>query len=415
MVKDGEADKLLFGDNYIHTPRDGLEIRNPMDKDGIVQDWDSATKLWEYAINSRLTSFKPVNNGKGKGKAVDEDTVMEGMDSVEDGDGGLEEHPLLMSETAWNTPKNREKSIEVAMESWNCPAFWLARNSVLAAYAAGKSTALVIDVGATTITVTPIHDGLILKKGIQRSGLGGNWLGDQVKHMLSTQEPPVDIVPHYMIKSKTAVNHGEPANATYRKFDFTPSPSYHSLQQDRVITEFKESVVHVWPGQGRLYSGQNEDYVKTHPGRPFEMPNGYNQIWKIERFKVAEGMYDEKAAYVTSGSPSAPSKSETIPEMIKACMGGVDIDIRMHLLGNVVVTGGGSLLSGFNDRLYNELSSMFPGAKVKITAAGLSAERKFGAWIGGSILASLGTFHQMWISRKEYEEFGAGVVEKRCK
>jgi actin-related protein len=34
----------------------------------------------------------------------------------------------------------------------------------------------------------------------------------------------------------------------------------------------------------------------------------------------------------------------------------------------------------------------------------LASERRFGSWIGGSILASLGTFHQMWISKKEYEE-----------
>jgi len=58
---------------------------------------------------------------------------------------------------------------------------------------------------------------------------------------------------------------------------------------------------------------------------------------------------------------------------------------------------------------------MYPGARIKIQAAGLTAERRFGSWIGGSILGSLGTFHQMWISKAEYAEFGASVVEKRCK
>ena len=50
--------------------------------------------------------------------------------------------------------------------------------------------------------------------------------------------------------------------------------------------------------------------------------------------------------------------------------------------------------------------------KIKIHAAGLATERKYGAWIGGSILSSLGTFHQMWISKEEYEERGVSV-EKR--
>jgi actin-related protein len=41
-------------------------------------------------------------------------------------------------------------------------------------------------------------------------------------------------------------------------------------------------------------------------------------------------------------------------------------------------------------------------------------ERRCGSWQGGSILASLGTFHQMWISRKEFEESGAQIVDKKC-
>ncbi len=73
------------------------------------------------------------------------------------------------------------------------------------------------------------------------------------------------------------------------------------------------------------------------------------------------------------------------------------------------------MLNGFNDRLNVELTAMYPGLRIRIHAAGLTSERRFGSWIGGSILASLGTFHQMWISRKEYEENGAGIVEKRCK
>ncbi|RAL68119.1 hypothetical protein DID88_008831 [Monilinia fructigena] len=54
-VRDGES---FYGDNAIHNPSANLEIRNPMNKDGIVEDWDTAEQLWKYAITSRLTSFK---------------------------------------------------------------------------------------------------------------------------------------------------------------------------------------------------------------------------------------------------------------------------------------------------------------------------------------------------------------------
>merc|ERR1711872_110889 len=41
--------------------------------------------------------------------------------------------------------------------------------------------------------------------------------------------------------------------------------------------------------------------------------------------------------------------------------------------------------------------------KIKIIAP---PERKYSVWIGGSILASLSTFQQMWISKQEYDECG---------
>jgi len=41
--------------------------------------------------------------------------------------------------------------------------------------------------------------------------------------------------------------------------------------------------------------------------------------------------------------------------------------------------------------------------KIKIIAP---PDRKYSVWIGGSILASLSTFQQMWISKEEYDESG---------
>jgi actin-like protein 6B len=75
--------------------------------------------------------------------------------------------------------------------------------------------------------------------------------------------------------------------------------------------------------------------------------------------------------------------------------------MRQVLMGNVVLAGGGSLLAGFAERLNNELVRNFP--HVKIHAPGNPAERRYGSWLGGSILASLGTFHQLWISREEWQ------------
>ena len=59
-----------------------------------------------------------------------------------------------------------------------------------------------------------------------------------------------------------------------------------------------------------------------------------------------------------------------------------------------------------------ELSAIAPDSvRVKVIAP---PERKYSVWIGGSILASLSTFQQMWISKQEYDESGPAIVHRKC-
>ena len=90
--------------------------------------------------------------------------------------------------------------------------------------------------------------------------------------------------------------------------------------------------------------------------------------------------------------------------MVQAALNGVDADLRSHLITRVVVTGGSTLINGFNDRLNFELQSMYTSSRVRIQAPASTVERKYASWIGGSILASLGSFHQVRRARS------AGVV-----
>lgn len=132
-------------------------------------------------------------------------------------------------------------------------------------------------------------------------------------------------------------------------------------------------------------------------------------------------------------------------------------EIRRDLSNNVLLTGGGSNLHNIQERLKWELIAAVPAAFKPRVVAPSPVEREFATWIGGSVLgecdcarmgagsvlnmwlhallpftnnqmplpcraclllyrlaASLGTFQQMWISKLEYEEEGASVVERKC-
>ena len=104
-----------------------------MTSEGLVDDWDLAAKLWEFSITSRLTGQRQTpasRNGLNVGTNGDADVHMEDVEALEK---PLAEHPLLMSEPGWNPSKAREKSIELAMEDWGTPAFWIGKTGVLAA------------------------------------------------------------------------------------------------------------------------------------------------------------------------------------------------------------------------------------------------------------------------------------------
>lgn len=104
-----------------------------MSRDGTVEDWDTAANLWEYAITSRLTSTRPGRSGiSGLNDDENNQALIKELEVAELQEKPVGENALLMTETSWNAGKDREKGIEIAMESWGVPAYWLARNGVLA-------------------------------------------------------------------------------------------------------------------------------------------------------------------------------------------------------------------------------------------------------------------------------------------
>lgn len=114
----------------------GVDIRNPFNSDSVVEDWETASKLFEYSITSRLTGQPQTSasknglNDDNKDEDGDGDLAMEGIEEMEK---PMAETPLLMSEPAWNPAKSREKAMETAFEDWGVPAFWMGKTGMLAA------------------------------------------------------------------------------------------------------------------------------------------------------------------------------------------------------------------------------------------------------------------------------------------
>jgi len=137
--------------------------------------------------------------------------------------------------------------------------------------------------------------------------------------------------------------------------------------------------------------------------KSYELPDGQVITVGNERFRCPEAIFQ----------PSFLGME--IVGVHEGCFNSImkcDIDIRKDLYANTVLSGGTTMYPGIADRMQKEITGLAPPTmKIKIIAP---PERKYSVWIGGSILASLSTFQEMWISKQEFDEAGPGIVHRKC-
>lgn len=137
--------------------------------------------------------------------------------------------------------------------------------------------------------------------------------------------------------------------------------------------------------------------------KQFPMPDGQALTVGHPQITASEALFQPSII----GSHS-PGLQQIVYKTVMDC----DYDSRKELYANIVVSGGTSLFKNFPDRLQRELALLAPSTQRPSVYA--MPERLHCVWFGGSILSSLNTFHQMWITKEEYDESGPAIVHRKC-
>ncbi|KAF7851910.1 hypothetical protein BT93_L1625 [Corymbia citriodora subsp. variegata] len=367
--------KLFVGSQALGYRRDQMEVVSPF-KDGIVADWDIVDNIWDHAFRECLL-----------------------IDPTE--------HPMLLAEPSSNPQQQRERAAELMFEKYKVPALFLAKNAVLTSFASGRATSLVVDCGGGSTTIAPVHDGYVLQKAVATSPIGGEFLTDCL--LKSLESKGIKIKPRYSFKRKEV----RPGDFQPFDLDFPSTTESYRLYSQRVIaSDIKDSVCRA-PD-----SPYDESAYANIPMTPYELPDGQTIEIGSDRFKVPDVLFNPPLAQTIPGMESfsefalsARGLSQMVIESINKC----DVDIRRELFSSILLAGGTASMQQLKERLEKDLLEESPqAARVKVLASGNTTERRFSVWIGGSILASLGSFQQMWFSKTEYEEHGASYVQRKC-
>jgi hypothetical protein len=237
---------------------------------------------------------------------------------------------------------------------------------VLSLIATGESCGLVCDSGEYITYCVPIYNNESIPNATVKMELGGRDISNYLIELLSE-----------------------------KGYNFSIS------KNKKFIDEIKENLCFIAKDYAEENKSENFKFIE----KSYSLPDGENLTIGQERFKCPEILFNPQIKNINNFGIN-----KGIYQSIQLC----DPVVKQNLYKNIILTGGNTLFEGFAERLQNELKFIFDSESNfnKINVINLPNRRHL-AYTGGVIVSNSENFTNKWITKEEYEEYGANIVNEK--
>lgn len=205
-----------------------------------------------------------------------------------------EEHPVLLTEAPLNPRANREMAAQIFFETFNVPAMYTSIQAILSLYASGRTTGVVLDSGDGVTHAVPVYEGFAMRHAIQRVDVAGRDVTNHLQSLLRRAG-------YYL----------------------------HTSAEREIVRGIKEQCCYLAPSAAK----------EAESARPaeFTLPDGNVVKLGAERARAPEVLFEPALLGLEDAGAH---------QLLADAIGRADLDLRRSLYGNIVLSGGTTLLRG---------------------------------------------------------------------
>lgn len=285
---------------------------------------------------------------------------------------------VLMTDSPFSTKKNKQDIAELMFEKFKVKSFALMNTAVLSLFSTGKTTGLVAEVGDGVSYTVPVFEGYAMPHAMHYIPVAGRDVTDLLLQEL--------------------MQAGEPVQLRHRQF----------------VNDMKEQMCCVAQDFRAELASYEDDL--SFEERQYELPdNVVIEVNRKKRIRAAEVLFDPSLRIEPISSSPTYDEFSKLPEdhhlrggiarMAFASIQQCDTDLKVSLYNNIVLAGGSTMMRGFHDRFDSEMRELVYSAQDdQKSDFFVSAElnRKYAAWVGGSMISSFSTFRDMAVDNASY-------------